>query len=176
MHGVVASMALAMAKRIIGIGGGRQVIRQGRALGRLPTALADAFDCGAANFDVGIITALVDLMAAADRAEKRGLRHDSLVGMPAKWAFKRLSIDPPRLALCGAMRLRTVLEERLIAGEAEGRRAVQLRVVKNLAHRLDRDEIAAADALRSVVAAFAVAATAIDGADIGELLGATRSW
>ena len=55
MLGAAASMALAVGRRLIGHGGGRHVIRQGRALGRLANALADGFDRGGGNLDEGTV-------------------------------------------------------------------------------------------------------------------------
>ncbi len=117
-HGVTISLALSIGRRLVAYGGGRHVQRQGRALAQLSRALAAVFRDGTNAIDEATAVQLIALMQRADRAEKRGLRHNSLVGMPAKWPFKRLSIDPPRLALCGAMRLRAALEERQIAGGA----------------------------------------------------------
>lgn len=174
MHGVAGSLALAVGRHLIAHRAGKQVRRQGRVLGRLAAALADAFVIG--GVDEADAADLLRLMERAERAELRGLKHHRLIVMPEGWPFERLAINPAQLALIAAMRLRQALEKQL-ARAPEARRLAQLRVVKDLeaeivrlAHRLDQSEIAGAEALRVVTQRFAVAAAAVTPADIRELL------
>ncbi len=176
MHGVVASAALAIGKRIISHGGSRHVMRQGRALGRLAVELANAFERRGANLDDDTVARIVSLLSAAAQAERRGVRYDQLVVIPPGWPAPGLAITPRALALCAAMRLRQALERHALAC-ADPRRVAQLQAIKGLEsqilglHRdLAADKITTGNALRSVIERFAAVEPVI-GADLAELLG-----
>lgn len=176
-HGAAGSMALAIGRRLIERGGGRHLIRQGRALSRLANALADAFNHSrGGNLDEVILDRIVTALAAAGRAERRGLQHSRLLTLPPGWTGP-LRMTGPDLALVGVTRLRQALERHALAG-GNPKRLVQLQAIKQLevevrgiradlaAHKLD-----ARASLCAVVARFA-AAEAIIGEDLATLFAA----
>ncbi len=177
MNGIAGSLAVLVGKRRRPRQkGDRAVQRQESALIALAGALAGAFRRQDAPGFALDAEGLVALMAQVEACAARGVRHDQLVEIPARWSFDRLTIDPARLALVATMRLRQKIEVQL-TGASDARRLTQLQVVKNLegeiariAQRLDRREIAGAEALRIVIDRFVVAAGAVTPADIGELL------
>ena len=176
LHGIAASLALAIVKRIVGQGGGRHVTRQARIVGRVATTCADAFDQDD-NLDDASLAKMVVLMTAAGRAERRGLRYDRLLKMPAGWLAPTLAITAPTLGLCAGMRLGQALERLAIAG-GDPRRLVQLAAIRNLESRLTvldcelrSAKITSQDALRRVIAVFSAAGAVIGGDNLSALLG-----
>lgn len=179
MHGVVAGLALALAKRLATCGT-RRMRRQARAFVALATALARGFyRRDEPDFEAEIAPALVELMRWAGAQEREGVRHESLVKIPAGWPLRGLAINPAALALAAVMRLRHALQENLInAGEPDPRRAAQLRVIRNIeaevvviAQDIERHAITAMEALRRVRKSLAAAEGALEPADIAALLG-----
>jgi hypothetical protein len=176
LHGIVASLALALARRRAASNTSRRVVRQARSLIALATALARAFHQGhEADFEE-----LASLTSRADALGRRGVPHDQLIAMPGDWPLRGLPINPAALALVAVMRLRHGLQDSLIAA-ASPRRAMQLRIVRDLeldvlfmARDLDRHAISPAAALCGLHARFAAAEPAI-GPDLLELLGGAEA-
>jgi len=172
LHGIVASLALGLARRHAATNTSRRVVCQTRSLIALATALASAFyQDHEADFEV-----LASLMSRADRLARRGVPNDELIAMPADWPLQGLPTNPAALALVAVIRLRHGLQDSLIA-TASTRRAMQLRIVRDLegdvlfmARDLDRQTISVAAVLRRLHARFAAAEPAIR-ADLLELLG-----
>lgn len=172
MHGVTASLALAIARRRANGNLNRRVGRQARALRALASALARGF----LKPDQADIEAIAELMRRAAAAEHHALPHDRLVSLPQGWQLRGLPINPAALALLAVMRLGEGLQRRLLA-TGSPRRAMQLRVIRDLerdvlavARDLKARAITTAAALRRLQVKFATAEPLI-GADLAELLG-----
>ena len=173
LHGVAASLALPLARRLREGTRNRRIARQARAMIALATALARAFLHDGDGVDVD---ALVALMARAGRCGSNGVAYDQLITLSTAWPLRGLAINPPALALAAIMRLREALQSDLVVSGSP-RRAAQLRVIRDLeadvlviARDLKGGAISMAEALRRVRARFAAAAPAI-GTDLVELLG-----
>jgi len=180
LHGVTASMALALRGRLAA-GGSRKLAHQARALTAVANGFARHFrHDDEPGFETEIAPALIELMRHADRRERQGVRHDRLVKLAANWPFRRLEINPPALALVAIMRLRQALQDELLRGDDDIRRvahAAQLAIVRGfeadllrLARDLGEHKITAPAALLRVRDRFKTAALAIRPNDVTDLL------
>jgi cytochrome P450 len=84
LHGIVASLALALARRRAAGNLNRRVARQARRLNTLATGLARAFRQG----DEADINALSAMMVRAAACGRCGLPHDQLIAMLAAWPLR----------------------------------------------------------------------------------------